>query len=75
MKEVRSVAAVITECQSTSVLNANILQVWTKSHSTATSVEYAGMRFKIDFNVINTCTSIFTCLFFVCFIGDYVQRR
>ena len=52
MKEVRPVAAVVPECPSTSVLNANILQVQAKSRSTATSVEYAGMRFRIHFNVL-----------------------
>ena len=52
MKEVRPVAAVVPECPSTSVLNASILQEWTKTHFTVTSVEYAGMRFRLHFNVL-----------------------
>ena len=88
MKEVRSVAAVVPNYPSTSVLSANILPVYTRTRFTATSVEYAGTWFQFSlltlylfmFCCLLVCLSVclhvyqfFVCLF-VCFKKDYVQR-
>ena len=67
MKEVRPVVAVVPECQSTSVLSANILPEYTTTHFTATSVEYAG-RWFLHFNVLPFLpVCLFACLF-VCLL-------
>ena len=60
MKEVRSVAAVVPNYPSTSVLSANILPVYTRTRFTATSVEYAGTWFQ--FSLLTLYLFMFCCL-------------